>query len=811
MKSRSLLLSFLFSFFTILSFSQTSQHVCGSYDGYLQDEQKKHPEFYKSLDEKNNQLDNQNIQLLKKVNSNTKNTGKKIIPVVVHVIHNMGSENVTDAQINDALTILNNNVNGQDADFTTKTPDVFAAVVGIPNIEFRLATKDPDGNPTSGINRVRSELTVESVPRDLVKSLSYWNSYQYLNIWVVKKFTPESSGGILLGYAQFPYSGSMSTDGVAILSSQLTSSQSATLTHEVGHWLGLRHIWGDAVCGDDGVADTPPQRYSNGFGDNPGPLPTTSSFPYHVGLQNQGCIVDSMNWAGEMFMNYMDYTSDQYCTMFSQGQVGVFNETLDGTDGGLGFREYMWQEDNLIKTGTSDGAVPLSCNKEADFSEGLGNTSVCLGEEVWLKSNKSMFGSTISSVVWDLGDGNTSNVDNNLLYEYNQAGTYDISLTINYDEVTQVTSYDLSSLDIANASSYDSSVTNVIVQRGSMAELNGMNAANITSHDIDSLGIFWEIEGTTFYRGEVERKTYTAYYNNTCSTTKVKAAFITVNPTTATNSASSYAYGFDSSDDFVNDWSVISTNEDENQWSFNANNSKSWEWYEGNSLSSACVMMSSKEGSSASVGNLISPSYDLSGYTKPAIRFKYTGAAVNTFPSNELKIYYTNDCGEHWAFLGLLSNLQVARAGLYTNNYSANGDWADTLLTKTSLKNDNIRFKFEYSTNGPSNNFFLDDIQIGEEGDLLKQNNQFLSRINIFPNPSLGHTNIILNNLEGKNIKVKMVNVLGKEVKEIYEGLVIYDFIQIETNISHLDKGVYFISVYEGNDVLLTDKLILNR
>ena len=75
----------------------------------------------------------------------------------------------------------------------------------------------------------------------------------------------------------------------------------------------------------------------------------------------------------------------------------------------------------------------------------------------------------------------------------------------------------------------------------------------------------------------------------------------------------------------------------------------------------------------------------------------------------------------------------------------------------------------------------------------------------------MNYTNIILNNLDGKNIKVKMVNVLGKEVKEIYEGLVMYDFIQIEANISHLDKGIYFISVYEGNDVLLTDKLILNR
>ena len=168
-------------------------------------------------------LEDQNIELLKTINPNSKNTGKKIIPVVIHVIHNFGSENVTDDQINDALELLNNNINGQDDDFISRTPDVFAAVVGRPNLEFRLATIDPSGFPTSGVNRVQSEMTTVPNPRNQVKSLSYWNSYQYLNIWVVKSLPAESNGGTLLGYAQFPRSGSMSTDGVALISSQFAS------------------------------------------------------------------------------------------------------------------------------------------------------------------------------------------------------------------------------------------------------------------------------------------------------------------------------------------------------------------------------------------------------------------------------------------------------------------------------------------------------------------------------------------------------------------------------------------------------------
>ena len=89
--------------------------------------------------------------------------------------------------------------------------------------------------PTTGINRVRSSLTDQPEPRDAVKSLSYWNSYQYFNIWTVKRFAPQPDGNTLLGYAQFPNVGSMSTDGIVILYGEMADPQSTTLTHEVGH------------------------------------------------------------------------------------------------------------------------------------------------------------------------------------------------------------------------------------------------------------------------------------------------------------------------------------------------------------------------------------------------------------------------------------------------------------------------------------------------------------------------------------------------------------------------------------------------
>ncbi len=240
------------------------------------------------------------------------------IPVVVHVVHRTAEENISDAQVKSQIVALNRDYRAENTD-KSEVPAAWKSLVTDSKIQFALATKDPSGKPTSGITRTATQATSFGAD-DTVKSKSTggvnaWPSDRYLNIWTC------SLGGGLLGYAQFP-AGPAKTDGVVILSSAFGTQGSVkapfdkgrTATHEVGHFLGLRHIWGDRndCSGNDFVADTPPARQAN-FG--------KPKFP-HVTCNNGP--------SGDMFMNYMDYVDDKAMFMFTAGQVARMNATLAG-------------------------------------------------------------------------------------------------------------------------------------------------------------------------------------------------------------------------------------------------------------------------------------------------------------------------------------------------------------------------------------------------------------------------------------------------------------------------------------------------
>jgi len=250
--------------------------------------------------------------------------GITTIPVVVHVVYNPRAENISATQIKSQITVLNKDFRATNPD-KSKTPDVWKGLVADARIQFALATKDPTGKTTTGIIRTKTTRTSFGTG-DTVKSAATggadpWPSNKYLNIWIC------TLGGGLLGYAQFP-GGPPATDGVVILNTAFGTRGTAaapfnlgrSATHEIGHWLNLRHIWGDTedCSGSDLVADTPNAEGPN-FGKPIFPKVSCNNGPN-----------------GDMFMNYMDYVDDDTMVMFSPQQVARMHAALDGPREAIG-------------------------------------------------------------------------------------------------------------------------------------------------------------------------------------------------------------------------------------------------------------------------------------------------------------------------------------------------------------------------------------------------------------------------------------------------------------------------------------------
>lgn len=277
------------------------------------------------------------------------------IPVVVHVVYNTTAQNISDAQIISQMDVLNEDFRKMNAD-KVKVPAAFSSVAADCNITFCLAKKDPNGNSTTGI--IRKYTSTTSFIDDKVKSSTTggstaWPSSKYLNIWVC------NLGDGLLGYAQFP-GGPAATDGVVMLYTAFGRvgnvaapyNKGRTATHEVGHWLNLRHIWGDANCGNDYVNDTPTQQTSN-YG--------CPSYP-HVTCSN----------SGDMSMNYMDYVNDACMYMFTSGQSSRMNALFAST----GARYSLKSSTACQTTSTSPTPTVSSTSNFVTIGTGASKTGV---------------------------------------------------------------------------------------------------------------------------------------------------------------------------------------------------------------------------------------------------------------------------------------------------------------------------------------------------------------------------------------------------------------------------------------------------
>lgn len=296
---------FVLIIFCLSAYTVMAQRECVSQQ-YYEQELRANPALAKKLAE----LDAAAQQLKETATSGTtgisSGTPVIVIPVVVHILYNSPSLNISDAQVQSQIDVLNRDYRRLNTD-TVSTPLVFRQRAADCYIEFKLAKVDPRGRATTGIVRKSTGIQFFGLD-DRIKSSAVggddaWDADRYLNIWV------GSLAGNLLGYSSV-VGCTKDKDGVVIAYRAFGTNGTAsapydkgrTVTHEIGHWLGLRHIWGDQYCGNDYIDDTPPQQTSS-YGCPQGTITSCGNNP-----------------SGNMYMNYMDLTYDACTNLFTIGQ-----------------------------------------------------------------------------------------------------------------------------------------------------------------------------------------------------------------------------------------------------------------------------------------------------------------------------------------------------------------------------------------------------------------------------------------------------------------------------------------------------------
>lgn len=334
----------------------------------------------------------------------TTSTGDSIlvIPVVFHVLHEYGSENISKTRILNEIDRMNTYFQRLNAD-TTQIVSAFQGLIGRVNIEFRLATKDPGGNCTDGINRIATQ---EAEFGDYASKVDQWATDRYLNIYTAKVAGSGSSGpGLVLAYATFPgtifwYDGIV-TRADAVYGGGFDDGW--TLNHEVGHYLGLLHPWGvgqvDTECGDDGISDTPV---------------TAGSFG--CDLEKDDCNPGTI----ENVQNFMDYCACGLPQMFTTEQASVMREQL------IFERPLMATPSNLAFTGTDVTAAP-DCAPVSDFH--AERTFACVGEAIDFFDDS--YQANGYSLSWTFPGGTpATSSDADPTVSFNSPGWKEVTLTV---------------------------------------------------------------------------------------------------------------------------------------------------------------------------------------------------------------------------------------------------------------------------------------------------------------------------------------------------------------------------------------------
>ncbi|MNU78187.1 Pregnancy-associated plasma protein-A [compost metagenome] len=394
----------VFAFST--AFTQTLLH-CGS-DEMEQKLFQEHPEYKQAFLRSKNKLE----LFTKQFQANPPKSGATyIIPVVFHIIHNNGTENISNSQIYDAIEQVNLQYRKQNPD-TNQIVSAFQSIAADAQIEIRLAQIDPDGNCTSGITRTVSPLTYTGDHQ--VKDLIHWPPEKYLNIYVCF----DAAG--LAGHALMPAVADTipEWDGIVMRHDYVgtigTSDyfRRTVLSHEIGHYLNLYHIWG---------GNNVPNFYYLPVGNagNCAYDDEVTDTPNTIGWSNCNLGANTCSSGLDNVQNYMDYA---YCAlMFTEGQKVRMHAALNSS---VAQRNNLWSASNLGATGTDDLSFQL-CEARFETSKQI----ICQGDTVLFKDVSSH---GVTNRLWSFSGGVIlgSLTDETITVLFNQTGSYDVGIKV---------------------------------------------------------------------------------------------------------------------------------------------------------------------------------------------------------------------------------------------------------------------------------------------------------------------------------------------------------------------------------------------
>lgn len=630
-------------------------------------------------------------------------------------------------------------------------------------IEFVLAKIGPDGEPTSGINRVYSdrsdmgnysnnpanptppEVVFYNVWRNNMKSVIQWDPTKYFNIWSVENI-PNSTGGTILGFAQFPdqLSYNVETDGVVLATDYLGETNNPgilgrTLSHEAGHWLNLQHIWGDddtdntgnpildpvtdedeleqILEGTDEVYDTPDQGNR-----------TPNNCPTFIEVGEAGTLY------GDMFMNYMDYSTDVCMSLFTFGQVERMRAAMDV------YRSVIFSEENLMATGTSDNFDVSTLKPAVDFA--VSKRQACVGETITLTSDvRNMDGST--TYTWTFpGSSLPSQSTNDASITFTESGTFDVQL------------------EVTNA--------------------NG-------------------------------------------TTTKLIHDAIYVAPNTTVLTAPLF-FDFTNYSDVEGPTSIVTaiSNDNFGGWKFASEQGNP----NGNTQGAVGAMrVASYLNDEAEVQTLIVKPINTENLENGStLTFDY--ATVKRTPSSDdrIRVLAKRDCDGDWKVIYENSTNpsiqnEVVTEGMAINNgqiqyldyVPASSDWktAEVRLPAAFRGKSYVQFKLElFGRDG--NFFYLDNLNISG-APVSVDENEFESSFSVIPNPSNGNAVVEFELSNSTDVTLEIVDIIGKSYGAISEGMTEgKNMVHISNVASDLANGIYFAKITKNNRVY-TQKFVVSK